>query len=55
VLNVVNPPQKPTVNANLQTSDNSVLFIKYADKKPIIKLPSTFAIKVDKGKHGPET
>ena len=50
MLNVVNPPQKPTVKASLKAGVISVFSIKKKNKKPITKLPIIFTKKVEIGK-----
>lgn len=42
MLNVVNPPQKPTVNASFNAGDISAFSINKIYKKPIIKHPIIF-------------
>ena len=50
MLNVVNPPQKPTVNASFTTGLTSAFSINKKYKKPIIKLPKIFTRNVDNGR-----
>ena len=50
VLNVVNPPQKPTVSVYLIAGLSFCFSMKNIYKNPIKKLPATFTIKVAGGR-----
>lgn len=50
MLNVVNPPQKPTVNESFNAGLISDFSINKKYKKPITKHPIIFTKKVAKGK-----